>query len=336
VDRVSKLENLRILVVGCGSIGSRHISNLKSFFPGPVEACDLDTERLSFINEKYGAKVYTDLREALEQKFDAVIISTPPSSHIPIALTSIEHDTHLFIEKPLSNTLDGIKELLEKGKKSDKVIFVGYNFRFHPGIRLVKDKVDSGEIGKILSATAEFGQYLPDWRPWQDYRKSYTAGKNLGGGIILDGSHEIDYIRWFLGEVKEVTCFAAKISSLDVETEDVAKILLKFKSGAIAGIHLDFVQRGYTRTCKLIGEEGTIEWSFLGQSVKVYSKDARKWQTLNINVELNDMYINEMKHFIRCIRGEEKPMINGEEGRKTLEVALAAKKSAITGKLVKL
>ncbi|MEM2618817.1 MAG: Gfo/Idh/MocA family oxidoreductase [Candidatus Hadarchaeales archaeon] len=191
------------------------------------------------------------------------------------------------------------------------------------------------EVGKILSARAEVGQYLPDWRPWQDYRKSYTAQKRLGGGIILDGSHELDYMRWLLGEVREVSCMAGKLSRLEVDTEDTAEVLLRFRSGAMAAVHLDFIRHDYTRNCELIGEKGTIIWNYPDRLVKVYVR-GKPWRTLKVGGDPNEMYIQEMKHFIRCVRGEEKPLVSGEEGKKTLEIALAAKKAAQTGRIVKI
>jgi len=326
---------MKLLVVGCGSIGERHIRNLKTFFKGEILACDTDPKRLSVVGKKYHIQTYTDLEQALDRT-SAALVCTPPSSHIPIALVAAKHGAHVFVEKPMSHNLKGVNELIKKAKKENLVIFVGYNFRFHPGIKLVKKMLDEGRIGKALSARAEFGQYLPGWRPWQDYRQGYTARKELGGGIILDGSHEIDYIRWFLGEVEEVFCSAGKISNLEVETEDTAEIVLKFRSGVIAEIHLDFVRRDYSRNCALIGEKGSIVWNYPEKLVKAYSAQGRRWRTFDISGEPNDMYVHEMKHFIRCVQGKEEPLVSGEEGKRTLEIALAAKQSAKTGKIVRL
>jgi len=329
-------EIMKILVVGCGSIGERHIRNLKMLSIDKIIACDTNPERLALIKDKYDVQeTYTELQKAINQGIDAVLVCTPPSTHIPIALKAIDYKAHVFIEKPMSNNLDGVDELIKNASKNGLIICVGYNFRFHQGLKLLKKMVDRGEIGKILSARAEFGQYLPDWRPWQDYRQSYTSKKELGGGIILDGSHEIDYMRWLLGDVEQLFCFAGKISSLEVETEDVAGILIKFKSGAIIGeIHLDFVRHDYSRTCEIIGEKGTIKWSYQDRFVKVYSMDAKRWKRFNIKADPNDMYVQEMQHFINCVKIGEKPLIDGEEGRKTLEIALLAKKSAETKEVI--
>ena len=328
---------MKILVVGCGSIGERHISNLKTLSADEIIVCDTNPERLALMKGKYGIQeTYTELQKAMEQGIDAVLVCTPPSIHIPIALNAIDYKAHVFIEKPMSNSLDGVDELIKSASKNGLIICVGYNFRFHQGLKLVKEMVDKAEIGKVLSARAEFGQYLPDWRPWQDYGQSYTAKKDLGGGIILDGSHEIDYMRWFLGDIEQLFCFAGKISNLEVETEDVAEILLKFKRSAIGEIHLDFVRPGYSRTCELIGEEGVIIWDYSGKFVKIYSSKSKKWDIFNIDADPNDMYIEEMRNFINSVCRIEKPLIDGNEGKKTLQLALAANESAESGRVLKL
>ena len=328
---------MKIIVVGCGSIGERHIRNLKRLSVDEIVACDTNPERLTVMKEKYDIQeTYMELQKAMDQEIDAVLVCTPPSTHIPVALKAIDYKAHVFIEKPMSNNLDGVDELIKRASKNELIICVGYNFRFHQGLKLVKDMVDRGEIGKILSARAEFGQYLPDWRPWQDYTQSYTAKKNLGGGIILDGSHEIDYMRWLLGDIEQIFCFAGNISNLEVETEDVAEILLKFKSGAIAEIHLDFVRHDYSRTCEIISEKGTIKWSYQDGFVKVYSMDAKKWKTFNIKADPNDMYMQEMQHFLRCIDGLSVPLIDAIQGKRVLEIALAAKESNEKGTAVNL
>lgn len=131
-----------------------------------------------------------------------------------------------------------------------------------------------------MSARVEFGYYLPYWPRKRDYRDSYVARKALGGGIILDSSHEIDSLRWLIGEVKEVSCFAGKISNLDIETEDTAEILLKFKNGAIAEAHLDITRHDFSRIYELIGEKGTIIWDQVRKFLRIYSAKTKRWQPL--------------------------------------------------------
>jgi predicted dehydrogenase len=328
---------LKFLVIGCGSIGERHIRNLLSLSTGEVLAYDIDAQRLAAIAEQYKIKTYSDLPQAFGKTPDALVICVPPSLHMSFALKGIARNAHIFVEKPISHTLDGVEKLNKEAKKKHLIVYVGYNMRFHPGLRQVKQLLDQGKIGKVLSADVEAGQYLPDWHPQEDYRRGYTARRELGGGIILDGSHELDYIRWFVGgEVKEVSCFAGKISQLEVDVEDTAEILLKFDNNVITRVHLDFVQRGYSRSCKIIGEEGTITWSYPDKKVRLFTAPDNKCQEIDTPFEPNAMYIEEMKHFIQCVKGEEKPMVDGDTGQRVLEIALAAKKSAATGRVIKL
>lgn len=327
---------MEILIIGGGSIGQRHLKNLRKFGIKEIGVVDVKEKRLREIKERYGVKVYRDLKIALQEKFDGILICTPPSFHTELAKKLIKYNTPLFIEKPLSHKLSGIDSLVTQAKKRNIPVLIGYNLHFHPGIILVKKFIKENKIGRLLSIRIDAGQYLPDWHPRQDYRKSYTARKDLGGGIILDGSHEIDYLCWFLDNMKpiEIFCLADKISDLEVETEDTAEILLKFNTGTIANIHLDFTQRVYSRSCKLIGAEGTIIWDYPEKKVKVYTARNKKWQIFNLKFKPNDMYVEEMKHFLKVIRRKEKPKVTLMEGVNTLKLALFARRSAAMNKKI--
>ncbi len=327
---------MKILVIGCGSIGERHIKNLKSLSTDKIIAYDINSDRLQEIKEKYSLDVFDNIDLAFDQHADAVIVCTPPTLHIPMAMKAVDHGAHVFIEKPLSHNMENVDDFLKKAKKKKLMVFVGYNLRFQKGIRLMKQLLEEGVIGKILAIRAEFGQYLPDWRPSQDYTKNYTANKSMGGGIILDGSHEIDYVRWFSGEIKEISCFADTLSTLDVDVEDTAEILLKTEDDIIAEIHLDFIQRVYSRTCKIIGTQGTLIWDYPEKNVKLYSAEKKQWKTYPIQTDPNDMYLEEMKHFLDSINGKSNLLIDGYTAKKVLEIALAAKKSSKVGKAIKL
>lgn len=326
---------MKFLVVGCGSIGERHIRNLMAL-DQQVEAYDVAENRLLEMQKKYEIKTYPSIEDALKDEKDAALICTPTSLHIQPALAAIRTGYHVFIEKPLSHTLDGVDELLKAAHQRNLVILVGCNMRFHSALIWIRKLLEEGSIGNVVAARVEFGQYLPDWHLWEDYRKGYSANRSLGGGIILDAIHELDYIHWFLGEVKEVFCFSGKLSHLEITTEDIAEILLKFESGAIAGVHLDYIQRSYQRSCELIGEEGTIIWNYNEGLVKHFSAAKKDWESFDVNRNegINQMYLREMQHFIKCVNGEETPMLDGEEGKRILQIALAAKKSSELGRSV--
>jgi len=330
--------SMKFLVVGCGSIGQRHIRNLRALGEEKIIGCDLDQHKLSQIERKYGVReTYSDFKHALKRKPEAVLVCTSNVSHISIALTAVKNNCHIFVEKPLSHNLDGVDELLKRASGKDLVLMVGFNFRFHPNLRRIKELLDKRSIGKVICARAQVGQYLPEWHRWKDYRKSYSAQKSLGGGIILDAVHELDYIRWFLGEVREVFCFAGKLSNLEINTEDIAEVLLRFKNETIAEVHMDYIQRSYSRSCQIIGDKGTILWDFNKNIVKLCSAENKRWRSfIEKGFDFNRTYLDEMRHFIKCIIGDEKPPVDGKEGRRVLEIALAAKRSAETSKVIEL
>ena len=322
---------LRWLVVGCGSIGTRHINNLRTLGADQIVACDVNAKRRQEVADRFGISVVRELDEAWEYQPTVALITVPTSLHVPVAMQAAEHGCHLFIEKPLSDRVDGaLHHLLKMVRDRQLVSLVGCNFRFHPTLRRVKQLCEEGAIGHVVAARAEVGQYLPDWHPWEDYRQSYSARRALGGGVILDAIHEIDYIRWLMGAVEAVASFASKLSALEIETEDTAAILLRFVGGAIGEVHLDYIQRASSRTCHIIGEQGTIRWDYTTGEMQWYSAETGQWRVFT-NPESwkpNQMYVDELQHFLRCVVGAERPAQDLPAGVHALHIALAAKRSA--------
>jgi glutamate-1-semialdehyde 2,1-aminomutase/spore coat polysaccharide biosynthesis protein SpsF len=325
----------RLLVVGCGSIGTRHIGNLQELGVRDLVAFDTDPERRAEVARRFGVQTVDTLKGDWNG-VNAVVIATPSSLHVPLATEAARRGCHLFIEKPLSDSLAGVPELLETVRRKNTTVLVGCNLRFHPGLKRVKQLIDEGAIGRPVSAHAEMGYYLPDWRPTEDYRTSYSARRALGGGIILDAIHEIDYLMWMLGEVSNVSCFAGTLSGLNLDVEDTAAILLRFASGAIGEVHVDYIQRSYSRTCRVIGDDGSISWDYIARRVELFSPASGKWRTALEwpDWDLNDMYREEIAHFLACLRGDERPLIDATEGARALSIALAAKQSAVSGGIV--
>jgi len=324
------------LIIGCGSIGKRHIANLLTLQAGSILAFDPEPERRRDVASRFGIGVTGTLEEAWRHSPDTVLITAPTNLHLPLAMEAAARGCRLFIEKPLADRMDGIPDLLRHISERKLVTLVGCNLRFHPGLRRVKDLLEDGAIGRAISARVEFGQYLPDWHPQEDYRRNYSARLDLGGGIILDAIHEIDYIRWLLGDVNSVACIAGRLSGLDIETEDTAAILLRFDSGPIGEVHLDYVQRAYSRTCQIIGEEGTVRWDFAAGTVRWFSAARGTWQVYEnpAGWEPNRMYLDEMSHFLQCLYGDAEPELDAFEAAKVLGIALAAKTSAATRKFI--
>jgi predicted dehydrogenase len=328
---------VRFLVVGLGSIGRRHLVNLRHLIPdanitvwrhAPL-AGGGDVPR-----EADG--VVTSLDEALSPRPDMAILASPAPYHVRTAAALASAGVHILVEKPLSDSLDGVDALIDACGRRGIVLMVGYHLRFDPSLTILHDAVADGIIGRLLSLRSEVGQYLPEWRPGTDYRQGVTAQRDLGGGVVLELSHELDYVRWVAGEVRSVRAETGRLGDLDTDVEDVAEILLRFIDGSIGSVHLDMIQRSPTRTCRIIGTEGTLEWDALAGRVRLFSARDGRWTDVcdASGAEVNDMYMAELAHFIRCaIEGGVVP-VDGRAGKRVLEIALAAKWSAASGQTV--
>lgn len=315
------------LVVGAGSIGRRHLGNLKQLGLKRLFACDPHADRLAYVLEHFGAESFPDIGEGLKANPDIVLICSPPVNHAIQALEAVRAGCDVFIEKPVSHSMETLADLLVEEQRRRRVIQVGYNLRFHPPLEKVNELIAENAVGKILWGRVESGSYLPDWRPWQDYRKSYTANREMGGGIILDGSHELDYVTWMFGAPSELACMAGKVSPLEINVEDCATVLLRFPNGCQLDVHVDFMERFYSRGCVLAGENGKIQWDFTSNAVEV-RRPAEEVQTIRFDCDVNHMYLAEMQHFLDCVENRETPKITLRDAILTLRVALAARESA--------
>lgn len=324
---------LRLLVLGCGSIGRRHLQNLRTLGIKELFAYDPLPDRLNGVVRELGVVPCCSIAEGFDRLPHGVLICTPPALHVELARPSLQRGAHVFIEKPISHTLEGVADLCAMARRSARVIQVGYQLRFHPGLRCLKAWVDEGRVGRVLFIQAEFGQYLPDWRPAQHYEESYTAHAALGGGMLLDASHEIDYVRWLAGEVETVTAVTAHMSDLKMDAEDLALLWLSLSNGRRASLHLDCAQRASVRTCKIVGAEGTLIWDYL-EGLRWYRADTRCWETIPIPLDPNVLYLEELKEFLSCLKGEALPVVSGEEALRVLEVVVAAHASARLGREV--
>jgi predicted dehydrogenase len=323
---------LRVAIVGFGSIARRHITNLCTFVPKPEvlvwrqHSRDLDLGDVSELVDR----VVFDINEVRAWNPHAALLTNPASLHIETAQALVDEGIHLLIEKPLANSLIGIDELLQVCRERSVVLLVGYNLRFCRPLLLLKEVLDSGRIGRPLTLRAEVGQYLPDWRSGKDYRSDVSAQKALGGGVILELSHELDYARWLMGEVSRVQAQVDRLSDLDIDVEDNAEVILKFSNGAVGSIHLDMIQRDPIRQCRIVGSSGMLRWDGIGHRTQLYSQESEGWVDLwqDKTYDVNDMYIGEVRHFFDCIQGNSDPVVSGEDGRRIVELSEAIKRSS--------
>jgi predicted dehydrogenase len=228
-------------------------------------------------------------------------------------------------------------------------VLVGFQFRFHPGLQKILSLLSGGAIGRPLSFRAHWGEWLPGWHPWEDYRWGFSARADLGGGVILTLSHPLDYLRWLFGEVETLWAFAGRLGDLELDVEDTAEIGLKFASGVLGSVHLDYNQRPPAHTLEIIGTHGVIRWDYADGAVSVVKAEdeikdltprppslAGKGEKFSLpaGFERNDLFLAEMRHFLDVCTGEARPMCTLEDGIQALRLALAARTSAEEGKLV--
>lgn len=326
---------MKIVVIGYGSIGKRHVQNLLSIPNTQLIICT--KQKIKNPSPKR-ARIVSSVSECLKEKPDVGLIANVSSLHVPIAIELAKNGLDLFIEKPLSNSLKDTNELLKLVRKKKLITQMGCQLRFHKCIKKIKQLISNNRLGKVISAKVECGSFLPDWHPYEDYRKSYAARNELGGGVVLTNIHEIDYLYWYFGQVSEVFSITGKNSDLKISAADLSAGILKFKKGVIAELHLDYFQKPEFRSCKIIGTKGTAYWDSETNIVKIYDNGKNKWiKVLELsNYDRNSLFKEELIHFLDCIK-KRKNTINPVEtdGIETLKIGLAIIKSSKLKRVIK-
>ncbi len=322
---------MRYLIVSLSGIGRRHLRNLRALRPDAQIAVLRQHAPLENGEVPEGADLqFATLEQALAFRPDAAIIAGPATTHLGAALPLAQAGVHLLIEKPLAGSLEGVDALVAHCKKNALVLMIGYNLRFSPSLGEVRRLIAVGAIGPILGARAEVGQYLPDWRPGSDYRASVSARRLLGGGVILELSHEFDYLYWMFGLPARVTAHGGQYSQLEIDVEDMVEVTLEYElPRRLINIHLDMVQRAPVRRCRFIGEMGTLLWDGLTGRIECYKAETSKWENLDQFAcsDHNQMYLDELEHFFRCTEYGEASLVDGAQGRDVLSIAHAVRVS---------
>ena len=316
----------RALAIGAGSIGRRHLRNLRGLGVSELAAFDPSADALALAaSEVAGLATFDDLDAAWGWKPDVVLVTSPTSMHAAHVAAALDRGCDVFCEKPLASSLDGVIELVDLAEETGAITMVGCNLRFHWAVSAITRLLDEGAIGRVVTARFEFGQWLPDWRPGTDYKESYSARRELGGGIVLDAIHELDYAMWYLGDPVEVCGIAGNLGVLGIGTEETADFVLRFEDGTVASVHEDYVQRVYRRGCTVAGDAGTVSWDWNEAAVRIFRTEVGEWESHPVpdGWEPNDMYVDELRYFLECV-AERRPSMNPlRTALRVLEVALS-------------
>jgi len=328
----------RILISGLGSIGRRHLANLVELGQEDIVLHRSGRSTLPDDDlEQFESE--SDLARALERwQPQAVLVTNPTALHLEVAVPAARAGCHLFIEKPVSHSMQGIDGLEAAVKSGGGQVLVGYHFRFSPGLRAIKEWLQDGAVGHPLSAKVYWGEHLPDWHPWENYRTSYSARSDLGGGVVRTLSHPFDYLRWLLGEISEVQAMTANSGSLGIDVEDTASILMHLEQGLIANLQLDYLRRPPAHSLEIIGTQGMIQWDGLSGHARGYDPKDDRWNELPppAGFERNTVFMDEMRHFLAVVAGEEEPACGLTDGIRALEIVEAVHESAKAGSKVAL
>lgn len=325
----------RILIVGFGSIGRRHLSLIRALVPGADIRVLRHQECASIPDGANGC--FSRPEQALAFAPQLAIIASPASLHVGSAQVFAQAGVHLLVEKPLSASIDGVSQLLETCRERKLVLMTAYNLRFLPSLQRFRELLSGNVIGRVLSVRCEIGQYLPSWRPEADYRQGVSARRELGGGALLELSHEIDYLSWIFGDVEWVGATLRRQSNLEMDVEDTAHLVLGFEQGAdghqlVGTVNMDFIRHDTTRLCTAIGELGSLRWNGLTGAVELFEAGASVWaEVFRHQHQRDDSYLAELQHFLTCVAGEQRPLVSGEDGLRVLQIIDAARLASDSG-----
>ena len=309
---------MNVLLVGCGSIGKRHLENLnRSAEVEHIFVCSNVKDCLSCLKDKHKVSLVDSIDDV---RPDLAIIANETYKHIDTAVILAKKGIHVFIEKPLSHNLSGKLGLLKGIVRRNKIkLCVGYNLRFLGALEFIKNKLSRNAIGAIYFAKIEVGQYLPFWRNGRDYRASYSASKKRGGGVSLDLSHEIDYMRYLFGDPGSRKVVKAKVSSLKIDADDVFEGIYVY-SNFVCNVHLDYLQKDMKRIIRIEGEKGSIICDFIKKKIMINILGRETTVSAKKLFDLDKTYRDEILSFIKSIKLNHQPAVTLEDGVKVLEL----------------
>jgi predicted dehydrogenase len=342
---------VKALIVGLGGIGQRHTRNLRTLLGDNVDIIAYRVRRQTHVvtptlgvepdrnvENEYRIRTFSYLNEALAQKPDIAFICNPSSLHVPVAIACLEAQCDIFVEKPLSDSMGEMDVLIRTAEERKAVVMVGYQLRFHPCVRALTEIVKSGILGNLLAVRATVGEYLPNWHPYEDYRQMYASRAQLGGGVILSQIHEFDYLYSLFGVPVRVFALGGHWSDLEVDVEDTATTLMECRFGNRSlpiQVHQDYLQSPPSRQCEVIGDRGRVLMDLHKLTVTRFGRgSANPEQQTFESFERNQLFLDELEHFLECVKSRNRPVVDLHDGLQSLRMALAVKRSISAGHVV--
>jgi predicted dehydrogenase len=320
-------KHTRVIVIGAGSIGERHVRAFRSIEGVALSVVESQKDRARQIADRYECTDwFTELDAVPFERFDAAVIATPADSHVSIGSRCAQAGLHLLIEKPLSASRAGIDRLVALCEEKQLTAAVGYTLRFHPSVVKVRELVQTGQIGEPFSFESACTHYLPDSRP--DYRRTYYGSANAAAGVILDLSHELNYLEWILGTLRLEASRRASVPELGIADESTADLRLNSAGGLFGQIHLHAADRCIRRECHIVGSEARLSANLLTGEILVTSSNqaSHRYEALN---ERDAWHVEQSRDFLEAIQEQRSPRCTVREALGTLEICLEAMKSPL-------
>ena len=331
--RVNNLQHL--CIVGLGSIGCRHLRLIRTMEPGIEITLVRSGKGVDWPELALAQRVVKTTQEAMEAGAQAAIICSPANLHIEQAMEWVSADLPLLIEKPLSTNTSDLEQLTQLVFSSKARILIGYVLRYDLAAQYFQQQLATDKYGVPLSVKIECGSFLPDWRPGQDYRQSTSASKELGGGVLLELSHELDYANWFFGPFDKLQAALQNSGTLDIYVEDGAELLLQTETGLTVSIHLDFYSKTPTRHCLVRTTTGELVWDALKQAVRWTDASGQCTEKF-FPQERNELFRRQLLHFFECVQGSSQPMVPIDQGTQVMKMIDAARESHDSGRMITL
>lgn len=315
-----------VAVLGLGSAGRRHARLLRGL-GHDVVAFDPEPSAVA------GVGLARSEEEAVEAA-EAVVVASPSACHASQALMALGRGRPVLVEKPVAATVADGERVARAALEAGRVCAVAMNLRFHPALLRLRTLIAGPDLGPLRYARASYGHDLRRWRPGTDYRRSYSARADLGGGIVLDAVHELDYLLWLVGPVHSVSAEAGHVSPLEVDVEDLAVASLRFESGVLGSLDLNFFEPAYRRSCLLVGDDAVVSWDWVRETIELRGPGGERIQ--EVGCDLEDTYREELADFLEAVATGTDPRTTADEGVAALRLAEAIKRSAGTGMRVEL
>ena len=339
IPKLKKIQKVRTaLIIGSGSIGQRHIRNLKKIGISKIIALRSNKGHYKKLPEGLNVVEIDSWKDIEECNPDIAIISNPSSLHLKAASQALKYVKGIFIEKPLSHSLEGCQKLTDQLEKDRVVSFVGFNMMFHPIVKNIMKFMNENNVGNVVNIQAQVGQWLPDWHPYENYKKAYYARKDLGGGVSLTMIHEVHLALELAGLPVHVYGEISDYSQLDLEVDVCSDLMIKHKSGAVSQIHLDYLQRPPHRSGTISFEEGWLSYDFNTMKLIGQVKDKDPvivWS--DAQYDSNQMYIDQVQEFVNYVEeGRMRHKFDVTSSIESLKVVTASFESFKTRQSVKI